>query len=74
MSRGKRETKKEKEERELRERLEAERLAEQEAILAQHPPTYEPPADPRLEEYITEMLVNAAGLPTSREQLDVVAK
>ncbi|XP_022103270.1 armadillo repeat-containing protein 3-like [Acanthaster planci] len=71
---GKRETKKEKEERELRERLEAERLAEQEAILAQQPPNFEPPADPKLEEYITEMLVNAAGLPTTREQLDVVAR
>ncbi|XP_038051297.1 armadillo repeat-containing protein 3-like [Patiria miniata] len=71
---GRRETKKEKEERELRERMEAERLAEQEAILAQQPPTFEPQADPKLEEYITEMLINAAGLPTTREQLDVVAQ
>ncbi|XP_033637394.1 armadillo repeat-containing protein 3-like [Asterias rubens] len=71
---GKRETKKEKEERELRERLEAERLAEQEAILNQQPPTFEPPADTKLEEYITEMLVNVGGLPTTREQVDGVAK
>ena len=72
--RGKRETKKEKEERELRERLEAERLAEQEAILNQQPPTFEPPADTKLEEYITEMFVNVGGLPTTREQVDGVAK
>ncbi|XP_033118258.1 armadillo repeat-containing protein 3-like isoform X2 [Anneissia japonica] len=71
---AKRESKKEREERELRERLEAERLEEQQALLAQQPPAFEPPSDPKLEEYLNDVVLHIAPLPTTREQVVSLAQ
>ncbi|XP_071949798.1 armadillo repeat-containing protein 3-like [Antedon mediterranea] len=71
---AKRESKKEREERELRERLEAERLEEQQALLAQQPPTFEPPTDSKLEEYLNDVVLNIAPLPTTQEQVIQLAQ
>ncbi len=70
----KRESKKDREEREQRERMEAERLAEQAALLAQQPSEFEPPTDSKLEDYISDVITNIAPLATTREQIIEMAR
>lgn len=66
---SKRETKREREERELRERLEADRLAEQQALLSQQQSPYEPQSDSKLEEYVNAVTDEIHPLPTTKEQV-----
>ena len=54
--------------------MEQERLAEQAALLAQQPSAFEPLADPKLDDYVSDVLTNIAPLLTTREQVIVMAQ
>ena len=54
--------------------MEAERLAEQAALLAQQPSAFEPPTDSKLEDYVSDVMTNIAPLTTTREQVIEMAK